>query len=122
MTFGTYSGGSGLRPELVNLHVIRAGGSFLPVEGALGKLMVIAKYSMYMKDKKDADIYAAGESQGATNGKRFAGQGVDASLRWEPYYDLGVYLNYGMFIPGSAYPSNKDDLKHFVACGATISF
>ena len=122
VSFGSFSGGSGLRPDLVNLHVIRAGGSVLPIDGSLGKLMFITKYSVYMKERKSGDIYAAGEAQGAKEKSRFAGQGVDASLRWELFYDLGVYLNYGLFIPGDAYPSSKDDLRHFVAGGATISF
>ncbi len=122
VTFGSFSGGSGLRPDLVNLHVFRLGGSALPLDGidVVGKLMFIAKYSIYLKDRNGADIWASGGSLD-TNGKRFVGQGLDTAFRWQLYSDLGFYVSYGLFIPGSALASSEDP-RHFLVGGASVSF
>jgi len=111
-SFGTFSGGYALKTQLSNIHVFKGGISFAPVE----KLSFGVKYLYYMKDKKELPI-APDE---AVLPKSFIGQGVDASLRWQIFYDLSMYINYGIFLPGAAYDS-KTGAKNFVMTGVNLS-
>ena len=112
MYFGTFSGGYALKPTLSNIHIFRAGFSFAPIE----KMSLSAKYDYYMKDKKEAPI----NSGEATLPEAFIGQGVDVSLRWQMFYDLSMYVNYGLFLPGDAYDSSTGE-KTFVMAGVNLS-
>jgi len=112
MYFGTFSGGYALKPTLSNIHIFRAGFSFAPIE----KISLGAKYDYYMKDKKEAPI----NSGEATLPEAFIGQGVDVSLRWQMFYDLSMYVNYGLFLPGDAYDSSTGE-KTFVMAGVNLS-
>ena len=119
--FGTYLGGYGLRPRLSNLHIGRAGFSFTPFYGAksvsLRRLALLAHYSYYMKDNSKGTIND-GE---ATEDNRNVGQGVDVSLRWAAFYDLSVFANYGLFLPGAAYPSSEEN-RNFTMVGVNLVF
>ena len=112
IAFGTFAGGYALRPNLGNMHILRAGFSFAPFRNvSLG-----SKYLYYLKDKKEAPINA-GE---AYLPEAFIGQGVDVSFRWQMFYDLSMYVNYGLFIPGDAY-DNLSGNRNFVMAGINLS-
>ncbi len=118
--FGTFSGGYALKPYLSNIHVFKTGFSFTPFSWAdafyLKKMSLSAKYLYYLKDKKEAPI-----AQGEANlPQSFIGQGIDISLRWQIFYDLSAYINYGLFIPGDAYDSTEGN-RNFIMCGANFS-
>ncbi|MCL2154848.1 MAG: alginate export family protein [Leptospirales bacterium] len=113
IAFGTFAGGYALKPNLGNIHIIRGGFSFSPFSGmSLG-----AKYLYYLKDKKEGYINSAE----AKEPNAFVGQGVDVSLRWQIYYDLSMYVNYGLFLPGSAYDSLSNGTRNFVMAGINLS-
>lgn len=121
IAFGTFSGGFALKPQLSNIQIYRAGLSITPfswVDSRYIKNMSLSgKYSYYMKDKKESAINA---SEGGLP-ESFLGQGVDVSLRWQIFYDLSVYVNYGIFLPGDAYASSAG-AKNFIMSGANFSF
>ncbi|HPS57888.1 MAG TPA: alginate export family protein [Spirochaetota bacterium] len=121
MYFGTFNGGYALKPVLGNMHVISAGASCAPFAGSssarLKKMSLMAKYSYYMKDVTTAGV---NEGDGGLD-EAFLGQGVDASLRWEIYYDLSFYINYGVFFPGSAYDSGTGETQ-FAMAGINLSY
>ncbi len=108
ISFGTFSGGYAYKTTLSNMHVFKGGFSFAPVS----KLSLGAKYLYYRKDKKDAGTTPLT--------KAFIGQGVDVSLRWQMFYDLSMYVNYGIFLPGAAYKSSTG-ASNFVMAGVNLS-
>ena len=112
IAFGTFAGGYALRPNLGNMHIIRAGFSFSPIRNvSLG-----SKYLYYLKDKKETPI----NSGEANLPEAFIGQGVDVSFRWQIFYDLSMYVNYGLFLPGDAYDSSYGNCN-FVMAGINLS-
>lgn len=121
VTFGTFLAGYGLRPVPGNLHVLRSGFSLSPTEMLddlrLKRTTLIAKYSLYMKDKKEGKI-SGGET---TEEKLLVGHGIDLSLRWKIFSDISFFANYGLFLPGSAYGA-ADAPRHFTMAGMNISF
>ncbi|PKL17686.1 MAG: hypothetical protein CVV49_09855 [Spirochaetae bacterium HGW-Spirochaetae-5] len=112
MYFGTFSGGYALKPVLSNIHIFRAGFSFAPIK----KMSLGAKYNYYKKDKKEGTI----NSGEAELPEAFIGQGIDVSLRWQMFYDLSMYVNYGLFLPGDAYESSTGE-RTFVMAGINLS-
>jgi len=119
--FGTFSGGYALKPYLSNIHIFKVGFSFTPFSWLdvfyLKKMSIGAKYLYYIKDKKEAPI----AEDDAKLSKSFIGQGVDISFRWQIFYDLSTYINYGLFLPGNAYDS-KEGTRNFIMFGANLSF
>jgi hypothetical protein len=119
--FGTFSGGYALKPVLSNIHIFRGGLSITPFSWAdsiyLKKMSLSGKYSYYMKDKKESPI---GDNEAELE-KPNIGQGVDASFKWQMFYDLSMYVNYGIFLPGAAFDSSED-ARHFVMSGVNFSF
>jgi hypothetical protein len=113
ISFGTFTGGYALKANLGNMHIIRAGFSFSP----FNDMSLGAKYLYYLKDKKDGYI----NSGEAALSKSFIGQGVDVSFRWQIFYDLSMYINYGLFLPGAAYDSSSNGSSNFVMAGINLS-
>ncbi len=122
MYFGTFHGGYGLRPALANLHVIRAGFSLSPfwnsTTPALKRITFIGKYSYYLKYYASG-VINAGE---APLEDRDVGHGIDLALKWGAFYDLVLFINYGLFLPGSAYSSDNNNPRNFIMAGANIVF
>ncbi len=122
MYFGTFHGGYGLRPVLANLHVFRAGFSLSPFWNsqtpAIRRISFIAKYSYYMKYYASG-VINAGE---APLDDRDVGHGIDVALRWGAFYDLALFVNYGLFLPGSAYASDNNNPRNFIMVGANVMF
>ncbi|MCX7679633.1 MAG: alginate export family protein [Spirochaetes bacterium] len=122
MYFGTFHGGYGLRPVLANLHVLRAGFSCAPFSFSstrmVRRITFIAKYSYYWK-YYSSGVINAGE---APRDERDVGHGVDIALRWGAFYDLTVFINYGLFLPGDAYESYANNPRNFILAGAIATF
>ncbi len=120
--FGTYTGGLGLRPILNNLHVIRGGAAFSPFSWAdpiyVRSMTIVAKYSAYVKHRNAAPLNYGFD---AIRRHRFAGHGVDVSLRWLIVSDVGVFFNYAAFLPGDAFYAIESN-RHFYMGGLNISF
>lgn len=120
ISFGTYSGGFALKPVLSNMHVFRGGVTIAPFSGAgsliLKKMSMGVKYSYYMKDEESSPIKSGEASLEDSD----IGQGVDVSLRWQMFYDLSLYVNYGIFLPGAAY--EDDGARNFIMTGLNLSF
>ena len=117
MYFGTFSGGFALKPVLANIHIFRGGFSFSPFD----KMSLGAKYAYYIKDEKDSPINSGTD---ASADESFIGQGVDVSFRWQIFYDLSVYVNYGLFLPGDAFEDSygeKEGNRNFVMAGMNLS-
>jgi len=112
ISFGTFSGGYALKPVLSNIHILKGGFSFSPVS----KMSLGAKYLYYIKDKKESSI----NTDEAALPESFIGHGMDVSLRWQMFYDLSLYVNYGIFIPGDAYDQSEGN-KNFVMGGINLS-
>ncbi len=114
--FGLYNGGTALRPKLNNIHILRAGASFVPTDTIpvkqLNRLTLMAKYSFYMKDNLDTD---AGGGIGATVGKIPIGHGLDFSMTWIIFQDLSFFTSFGLFFPGDAMPSTESNRSSFIA-------
>ena len=119
--FGTFVGGYGLNPILGNLHIGRLGSSLQLFEWTnidlLKRITTVFKYSLYMKSEKEAPINNSKAKENAS----FVGQGGDVALRWKIYSDLGLFANYGIFLPGSSFESNVVN-QHFFLFGLNISF
>jgi len=120
--FGTFNGGFALKPLPGNLHVIRAGFSIAPCSWAkrlwLKRMTVISKYTVYLKDEKDAAVKYGDDAE---QSDYFVGQGVDFAFRWKIFSDLSVFTNYAFFVPGSAYPESEN-VRHFFMTGCNLSF
>ncbi len=119
ISFGSYSGGYALKPVLSNIHILRAGLVIVPFYASesafLNRMSIGGKYSYYRKDKKESPIKSGEAGLPDLN----IGQGVDASLRWQMFYDLSMYVNYGLFLPGKAYTDKTK--QNFIMAGVNIS-
>ncbi len=119
--FGTYIGGYALRPILANLHIFRGGFSIVPFSKSnkkyLKRIGFTAKYSYYMKDLPSSLI-----NYGEANlDSKDVGHGIDSSVRCKIFYDLAIYVNYGLFIPGDAYLSSEKN-RNFIMGGVYLTF
>lgn len=119
--FGTFNGGFALRPTIGNLQTIRAGATFLPFSflknEKLNRISLGAKYAYYLKSNKKASINSGEASLENIN----VGQGIDVSMRWAVFYDVALFANYGLFVPGEAYASTEKK-RQFLMIGSNIVF
>lgn len=122
MYFGTFSGGFAFKPILGNMHVVRGGFSFVPFAGfsspRLNRMSMMLKYACYIKDVASGSV---NRGVGGNEDSSFLGQGIDASLRWQLYHDLSLYVNYGIFLPGAAFASGAGN-TNFAMAGVNLSF
>jgi len=120
ISFGTFSGGFALKPTLSNIQIFRGGASFTPFSETqtpyLKKMTAGIKYAYYTKDKADSAIKSGAAGEDSSN----IGQGIDFSLRWQIFYDMSFYVNYGIFLPGDAYSDAQEDI-HYVQSGFNFS-
>ena len=56
----------------------------------------------------------------SSNDNSAVGTEVDLLLRWRIYSDLGISLNYGVFMPGQAYTDTTN--RAYLSVGLTYSF
>ncbi len=119
LSFGYLPTGFALSPRLSNIHILRIGATFKPLEkmGELVKTLEIGvAYYLYSKDQEEEPI---------TDPRSFLtdndiGQEIDLFLRWRVLSDIGVSVNYGRFLPGDAY--QEDHGRDFFSMGITYSF
>jgi|JI9StandDraft_1071089.scaffolds.fasta_scaffold64391_2 hypothetical protein len=104
--FGVYSAGLALQPRISNLHIIRAGIQFRPLNYYYWgrNLMLSVRYSYYTKlnpqyvvSDSDASIPDQDKRRG------FLGSAYDFQLVWDIRTDLKLFYSYGIFLPGAAY-------------------
>lgn len=108
--FGVYSAGLALQPRISNLHIIRAGVQFRPLNYFYWgrNLMMSLRYSYYTKvnaqyvvSDSDASIKKQGERAAVL------GSAIDYQLVWDLRSDVKFFYSYGVFLPGAAY-TNAD--------------
>lgn len=101
--FGAYSAGLALKPKLANLHIIRAGFQFKPLNYYYWgrNLMVALKYTYYRKANAD---YSISDNDAKVN-KPTVGQGLDMQMVWDFRSDVKLFYAYGLFLPSEAYES-----------------
>jgi len=99
--FGAYSAGLALKPKISNLHVIRAGLQFRPLNYFYWgrSLMLAAKYTYYRKINADYSI----SDSSAKMGNPVVGQGLDVQAVWDFRSDVKLFYAYGFFKPSEAY-------------------
>ncbi len=140
-TFGTFSGGLALKPQLSNIMVGRAGISLKPLYKfyAFRGLGLVTTYSIYQKAKakgfiSDTTAVEVTESNGSftsTNkpiDSKDIGWAIDTVLIFNFTSDVKVFYAFGLFKPGKAYPakdtSGKDGRRfrttHFISLNLTF--
>lgn len=99
--FGAYSAGLALKPKLSNLHVMRAGFQFRPLNHFYWgrSLMIAFKYTYYRKINADYSI----SDSAAKLAKPVVGQGLDLQAVWDLRSDVKLFYAYGVFLPSEAY-------------------
>ena len=119
--FGAYEGGLALSPRLSNLIVTRLGYSVKPLprkSGELPQLVLGATASRYWKDEARGAI----SDTVATLHSSDVGVGLDLYAGLRPFSDLSLYLQYGRFQPGDAYPVDSRNAADRLFLTATQSF
>jgi hypothetical protein len=119
--FGVYDGGLALSPRLSNLNVIRAGYQVKPLprgEEDLPQLLVGTKVSYYWKDEANGFI----SDSVASEQRLDVGAGLDVFVATRPLSDTSIFLQYGRFFPGAAYPAATDSVGDRFLATTTIGF
>ena len=118
LAFGFVQTGFALFPRLSNIHIVRLGGSFWPLESVdFFRYLEIGIYGyLYRKDESAAPISDPGSTQNDSD----VGREIDLLLRWRILSDVGVTVSYGVFLPGDAYLD--DESRDFIAAGMTYTF
>lgn len=116
--FGYRYTGLALAPRLSNLHIWRAGASFLPFEKieALRELEVGTDWFLYSKNHSAGAIsdYTADERSG------YVGWEMDYYVNWRLTSDLAWTTRFGTFFPGQSY--SDQTTRTFLMTGMTYSF
>ena len=118
LAFGFLQTGFSLFPRLSNIHIIRVGGTFHPLESvdAARTLELGAFYYWYRKAESAEPI----SDPRSFLDNADVGQEFDVTLRWRITSDLGISINYGVFLPGKAYLEQSN--RGFFSAGMTYSF
>lgn len=122
VSFGTFNSGYSFRPALSNIHLFRGGPSFMPFASSTGiarEMSFGIRYDLYLRATKGA--VGNSEQLSSNTSSRYVGQGADVIYRWSPFKDLAFFVNYGLFVPGSALESSES-MRHFVTAGMNIVF
>ena len=116
--FGFLQTGYALFPRVSNIHIVRLGGWFAPLESreTFRALQVGLFYYLYRKDESAAPISDPRSFKDDSD----VGQEVDVTLRWRIFSDLGVSVNFGRFLPGDAYDETSG--RTFLSAGFTYGF
>jgi len=119
LPFGYLQTGFALSPQLANIHILRMGGTFKPLENlsAWTKTLELGfSFYLYSKDQSAGGI----SDPRAFNDSKRVGSEIDLFMRWRLLSDLGVSMNYGHFMPGGAYDDRHG--RDFFSMGLTYSF
>lgn len=116
--FGFRDTGLALAPRLSNIHIWRAGASFVPVPEVerLKNLELGTNWFLYWKHKETAAISdpTANETSG------YLGWEMDYYANYRITNDLSLTFRLGEFFPGEAY--SETDPRYFFLAGLTWSF
>jgi hypothetical protein len=116
--FGFADTGLALAPDLSNLLTLRIGASVLPSPdpGWLERLRVGVNGYVIDKLSHDAPISVPSTAD------RFVGVESDFFVDWQLTSDLAFEARYGLFLPGAAIPSGRDDVLQFFYTGFSYAF
>jgi hypothetical protein len=115
--FGYINTGMAFGPNASNLLMFRLGASTYPlVNSRLFQRMQVGA-DVFVLNKFDADA-PIDESTGA---ERYLGTEADLFVNWQVLSDVILTLRYGVFFPGDAILTDKDE-RHFVYTGVTYAF
>ena len=118
LAFGFLQTGYALFPRVSNIHILRLGGSFRPLESSdVGRYLEVGVFGyLYLKDESASPI----SDPRAFLDDEDVGKEIDLFFRWRVLSDLGVSLNFGRFLPGDAY--DDKDGRNFFSAGFTYGF
>lgn len=118
LSFGFLQTGFSLFPRLSNIHILKVGGSFRPLESVeVCRYLEIGAFFYYYRKVQSA--------QPISDPRSFLddpdiGSEVDVQLRWRIFSDLGITVNYGVFMPGNAYQEQAN--RTFFSAGFSYGF
>lgn len=118
LSFGFLQTGFSLFPRLSNIHILKLGGSFHPLESVeAARYLEVGAYFYYYRKAEAGQPISDPRSfrDDADIGKEF-----DLFLRWRIFSDLGLSVNYGLFMPGNAYDEKSN--RGFISAGLSYSF
>lgn len=116
--FGYRDTGISAAPALSNMHVWRAGASFLPLEDVdfFRELELGTNWFLYHKHQRAGAI----SDPTATEDSGYVGWEMDYYANWRIKTDLSWTVRWGAFFPGDAY--NDKGARHFIFTGVTWTF
>jgi hypothetical protein len=117
IAFGYVNTGLALAPELSNLVSVRLTGSAYPLRGrgVFDRMQVSLSGFVFAKYDENAPI-----SVPTVFGESFVGGEVDLAVDWTITSDLNLLLQYGIFLPGDAFPDS--DPLQFLYVGFSYGF
>ncbi len=120
MPYGVYDLGLALHPRFSNINVFKFGGFIKPFYKSeyFKDMQLGAKYMIYNKD----DVNGAISDSLATVANKKIGTAYDLYLTWRLFSDTLIYVNYGVFSPGDAYPAGRRDKAKLINFGTTLFF
>lgn len=119
-TFGSLPAASAFRPWFSNLQVFHLGLGLRPLASSFTRLrhtQLDLRYFYYAKLRTEGVINTGDAGQASFD----LGHGLDLTLRWDPFNDLGLFVNAGIFLPGQAFGSERDP-RYTIAGGLTLAF
>lgn len=118
--FGYLPAGYALSPRLSNLHFLKAAVLLKPLEKIelFRNLSLGIDYYNYFKDRKVGGIY----DTDATLSNTDIGSEVDLNISWQVFSDLTLFLQYGYFEAGDAYPDSTNNNEEYLSSGVIFTF
>lgn len=115
--FGYANTGLAFAAPVSNLAMVRVGGSTFPLRESdlFRQLQVGMDFFVYNKLDSDAPI------DEATSDNHYLGVEADVYANWRVTSDLGVFLRYGVYFPGTAVSADNDE-RHYVYMGVAYAF
>ncbi|MCR4317643.1 MAG: alginate export family protein [Planctomycetes bacterium] len=116
--FGYVLTGTVLAPRFSNLHVARAGASFIPISSRewFEHFEIGAQFYAFAKVAKKGAV----SDPFAFKDESFIGHEFDVYLNWSLLSDLTASFTFGDFSPGPAYSNREDRL--YMSAAVTLSF
>jgi len=120
LPFGVYPAGIALSPTLSNILILKVGSTFHPFVNfwRFKDLILGAEAFFYWKFAPKGGIY---DIEATRTGVE-VGQEFDLSFEWEIISDITLSADYGVFLPGNAFPIETDDLETYLTTSFTFSF
>ncbi|TVQ55187.1 MAG: hypothetical protein EA377_03935 [Phycisphaerales bacterium] len=118
-SLGYVNTGLALAPDISNLLSLRLTFSTSPFQSARRDdwLRVGMSGFLFLKADREAPLNIR-----TTTDSRFVGSEIDLFMDWRVTSDVSLSVRYGVFLPGSAIPSDEDGARHFFYTGVTYAF